>query len=54
MRQFMNIVENALPSRAINEVLFHGSSNSFDQFEAGHSNGWSNARQGFYFTDIPP
>lgn len=47
----MNIVENALPSRAINEVLFHGSSNSFDQFEAGHSNGWSNARQGFYFTD---
>jgi hypothetical protein len=31
--------------------LYHGTIGKFDQFEAGHSNGFTKQREGFYFTD---
>jgi len=47
MRNWINLVEN----KSINTVLYHGSHATFDKFEAGHRNGWSKPRMGFYFTD---
>lgn len=31
-------------------IVYHGTFKTFDTFESGHKNGWSNAREGFYFT----
>jgi len=46
----------SIPKRAqayepIPDTLYHGTVDEFDTFEEGHNNGWSNPRQGFYFTD---
>lgn len=32
-------------------LVYHGSDAEFQVFEPGHENGWSQPRQGFYFTD---
>jgi hypothetical protein len=32
-------------------VFYHGTVNVFEEFEPGHSNGFSRPRDGFYFTD---
>lgn len=52
MRHLINIIEAAQKKgRVVDEVLYHGTNRDFDQFEDGHSNGWSKPRNGFYFTD---
>lgn len=43
-------------SKAVDEkgaplVVFHGRVRDFTEFQEGHNNGFSNPRQGFYFTD---
>ncbi len=48
-REIRKLIESIAP--AIDLEAYHGSGAKFDQFEAGHKNGMSTPRAGFYVTD---
>lgn len=51
MRDWIDLIESQ--GSGLDTILYHGSNRQIDKFEAGHSNGWSTPRSGFYFCDDP-